>query len=109
MAIPYDKPIFELDNKLHRYARWLAREADRHNNRINPIFNIEDKKDCTEAYRDWENPYHRLALSNAGSVLRDICSLIFFQYDRSDNYIGKLKKRQELDAYDLLKKKWLYI
>jgi hypothetical protein len=105
MALPYDKPISDLQDNLRNYARYLGNEATSYSHTYSHIFEFEDTVNSAMEYRKLDIPYRKLALSNAGSVLQDICSLLCLQFERSSIDKPKkyqLKKRQRKDVHELI-------
>jgi len=103
MIFPYDKPVPGLQDKLNDYARYIGNRVNTYVREYGHTSGYEDEIKNAVAYRNIAIPYTRLSLSDASSVLPHIYALLCFEYERSSDNSGNLKKQQKLDVYEMIK------
>jgi len=102
MSFPYDKPLSDLQDKLRNYARYIGNLVNSYGHTYGHTVGFEDEVKSATAYRLMETPYKRLSLSNVGGVLQHICSLLFLQYERSNDDSAKKIDYQKAFTLNLI-------
>jgi hypothetical protein len=101
LAIYYDEPIVDLEDKLFAYARHLSYLAKENIEMRSRMSNVTDFENGANAYQGWDN-YKRCAITNSGSILKSICSLIILKRSRSERYQDRSNKHLCADVCKLL-------
>lgn len=102
MMYPYDKPLPDLQEKLNDYARYIGNSVNAYIQEHGQASGYEDEIKNAVAYQNIPFPYKRLSLTDASSVLPNICSLLCFEYERSIDNADRSKKRQTLDVFEMI-------
>lgn len=100
LVIHYDSAIFDLNDKLFSYSRHLSLLIDGYIEDHYRIFQVRNLENGARAYKDWDN-YKRCTITNAGSILQNLCALIYLQLDRSGSNAKNAHKRICGDIHDL--------
>jgi hypothetical protein len=102
MVYPYDKPFPDLQEKLRKYGYFIGKMVRDYGTAYEHSPGYEDGVNIAIEYEKMNPPYKRVSLTNAGSVIKHICSLICLQFERSNDYTDKLKKHQTLEIFELI-------
>lgn len=101
LAIHYDEPIIDLEDKLFSFARHLSSLARENIEARSRLSNVAGFENGANAYQGWDN-YKRCAITNTGSILKSICSLMILKLSRSKGYQERYKKRLCADVCKIL-------
>ena len=102
MAFPYDKPLPDLQDKVRNYTRFIGNRVYSYGKEHGHPSEYDEAVNNATKNRQEKSPYKRLTLTNAGSVIQSICSLLCLQLEQSDDYVHKAKKCHTLDIFELI-------
>ena len=91
-----------MQEKLRKYVHFIGTMVNNYGRTFGHSPGYEDGVNIAIAYEKMDPPYKRVSLSNAGSVIKHICTLICLQFERSNDYTDKQKKRQTLEIFELI-------
>jgi|GEM_PF-1653127 len=102
MTLPYDKPLPNLANRLRNYQRYISNKIYSYAQTYGQSPEYETEVNTANLDRKIKNPYKKITVSDKGSILKHICTLLCLQYESSPEHKNKLKKQLLPDIMTLI-------
>ena len=99
MAFPYDKPLSDLQGKLQNYGRFIGNAVFSYGRDYGHPSGFEDEIKSALACRNIYPLYKRFSLTDGGSVLKHLCTLLWFEFERSNDYLDNKNKYESQYRY----------
>ncbi len=102
LALPYDKPLPDFSGKMYDFQKFFAESVEVYSRVYGSTVRDENQINNITKLLMSSKPYKRICLTNVGSVLEHICTLLCLQYERTGDNADKLKKLCSMEVLKLI-------